>query len=87
MERNGVILNKEELKSITAGLRDDILVLEKEIYALAGMEFNISSPKQLGDILFLRLKLDDKARMTKTRQFITSEEILQRLATQASDCK
>jgi DNA polymerase-1 len=80
MERNGVILNEEELKSITAGLRNDIIVLEKEIYALAGTEFNISSPKQLGDILFLRLKLDDKARMTKTRQFITSEEILQRLA-------
>jgi len=44
------------------------------------MEFNISSPKQLGDILFIRLKLDDKARMTKTRQFVTNEEILQRLA-------
>jgi len=80
MERNGVILNEEELKSITMGLREDIITLEKEIYELAGTEFNISSPKQLGDILFLRLKLDDKARVTKTRQFVTSEEILQRLA-------
>jgi DNA polymerase I len=80
MERNGVILDTGELKNITSGLRDDIITLEKEIYALAGTEFNISSPKQLGDILFVRLKLDDKARMTKTRQFITSEEILQRLA-------
>ncbi|MGD0343018.1 MAG: DNA polymerase I, partial [Bacteroidales bacterium] len=79
MERNGVILDTEELKNITSGLREDILALEKEIYALAGVEFNISSPKQLGDILFLKLKLDDKARMTKTRQFITNEEILQRL--------
>jgi len=44
------------------------LGLEKEIFSLAGMEFNISSPKQLGDILFLRLKLDEKARVTKTKQ-------------------
>jgi DNA polymerase-1 len=80
MERNGVILDTDELKKITSGLREDIIALEKEIYNLAGTEFNISSPRQLGDILFVRLKLDDKARMTKTRQFITSEEILQRLA-------
>jgi DNA polymerase I len=80
MERNGVILDTEELKKITSGLRGDIIALEKEIYVLAGTEFNISSPKQLGDILFMRLKLDDKARLTKTQQFITSEEILQRLA-------
>ena len=79
MERNGVILNREDLKEITAGLRDDIITLEKEIYDLAGTEFNISSPKQLGDILFVRLKLDDKARITKTKQYVTSEEILQRL--------
>jgi len=79
MERNGVILNLNDLKTITVDLRDDILSLEKEIYSLAGTEFNISSPKQLGDILFIKLKLDDKARVTKTRQFITSEEILQRL--------
>ena len=79
MERNGVKLNLEDLKAITINLREDIISLEKEIYSLAGTEFNISSPKQLGDILFVRLKLDDKARVTKTRQFITNEEILQRL--------
>jgi DNA polymerase-1 len=79
MERNGVILNLEDLKAITINLREDILTLEKEIYTLAGTEFNISSPKQLGDILFIRLKLDEKARVTKTKQFITNEEILQRL--------
>jgi len=79
MERNGVRLNQEDLKDITLDLRADILSLEREIYSLAGTEFNISSPKQLGDILFIRLKLDDKARVTKTRQFITNEEILQRL--------
>jgi len=80
IERNGVILDKHELDSITATLRDDIISLEKEIYDLAGTEFNISSPRQLGDILFLRLKIDENARMTKTRQFVTNEEILQRLS-------
>jgi DNA polymerase-1 len=79
MERNGVKLDLEDLKAITINLREDIISLEKEIYALAGTEFNISSPKQLGDILFIRLKLDEKARVTKTKQFITNEEILQRL--------
>jgi DNA polymerase I len=72
-------VNEEDLKSITGQLREDILALEKEIYTLAGTEFNISSPKQLGDILFIRLKLDDNARVTKTKQFTTNEEILQRL--------
>lgn len=79
MERYGVRLDQDDLKSITVNLRDDIIILEQEIFSLAGTEFNISSPKQLGDILFLRLKLDEKARMTKTKQFITNEEILQRL--------
>jgi DNA polymerase-1 len=80
MERAGVRLNQEDLKAISTGLREDIISLETEIFTLAGTEFNISSPKQLGDILFIRLKLDDKARVTKTKQFNTSEEILQRLA-------
>ncbi|HUX55791.1 MAG TPA: DNA polymerase I [Bacteroidales bacterium] len=79
MERNGVKLDQEDLKAITINLREDIISLEKEIYSLAGTEFNISSPKQLGDILFIRLKLDENARVTKTKQFITNEEILQRL--------
>jgi DNA polymerase-1 len=80
MERNGVKLDLEDLKAITVNLREDIITLEKEIYALAGTEFNISSPKQLGDILFVRLKLDENAKLSKTRQFITNEEILQRLS-------
>ena len=79
IERNGVILNLEDLKTITMNLREDIITLEKEIFLLAGTEFNISSPKQLGDILFIRLKLDEKAKVSKTKQFITNEEILQRL--------
>jgi DNA polymerase-1 len=79
MERNGIRLNQDDLRAISGELRDEIIGLEKEIYELAGTEFNISSPKQLGDILFLKLKLDDKARVTKTKQFVTNEEILQRL--------
>jgi len=80
IERNGVKLDQEDLKTITINLREDIISLEKDIFSLAGTEFNISSPKQLGDILFIRLKLDDNARVTKTKQFSTNEEILQRLA-------
>jgi DNA polymerase-1 len=79
MERNGVKLNEGELRGYADVLRTDILSLEQEIYTMAGMEFNISSPKQLGDILFIRLKLDDNAKKTKTKQFGTNEEILQRL--------
>ncbi|MGQ9620552.1 MAG: DNA polymerase I [Bacteroidales bacterium] len=79
MEKTGIKLNEDNLKSIAVELKEDILKLETEIYEFAGTEFNISSPKQLGDILFLKLKLDDKARLTKTKQFVTSEEILQRL--------
>jgi len=79
MERAGVKLDEENLKSISVGLREDIKKLEKEIYELAGEEFNISSPRQLGNILFVKLKLDDKAKLTKTKQFITSEETLQKL--------
>lgn len=80
IERNGVKLDKEDLSNTTVNLREDIISLEKEIFSLAGTEFNISSPKQLGDILFIRLKLDDNARLTKTKQFSTNEEILQRLS-------
>ena len=53
--------------------------MEQEIYQIAGVEFNISSPKQLGEILFVRMKLDEKAKTTKTKQFVTNEETLQRL--------
>jgi len=80
MERTGVKLNQDDLRATATGLREDILTLEREIHSLAGLEFNISSPKQLGEILFVRLKLDDNARMTRTKQYNTSEEILQRLA-------
>ncbi|MFN8241369.1 MAG: DNA polymerase I [Bacteroidales bacterium] len=80
MERVGVRINEEDLRGIAGELRSDIIKLEQEIYTLAGMEFNISSPKQLGDILFIRMKLDENARVTKTKQFVTNEEILQRIS-------
>ena len=79
MEREGVLIDESVLKSYAVTLRETIIRLEQEIYTLAGQEFNISSPKQLGDILFVRLRLDDNARLTKTRQYRTDEEVLQRL--------
>lgn len=79
MERDGVLIDKSVLKNYAVSLRQSILKLEQEIYELAGQEFNISSPKQLGDILFTKLRLDDNARMTKTKQYRTDEEVLQRL--------
>lgn len=79
MEREGILIDESVLKNYAVTLRETILRLEQEIYTLAGQEFNISSPKQLGDILFVRLRLDDKARLTKTRQYRTDEEVLQRL--------
>ena len=79
MERDGVLLDGEVLDKYAVSLREEIIRLEEEIYKLAGQEFNISSPKQLGDILFVRLRLDDNARLTKTKQYRTDEEVLQRL--------
>jgi len=61
-------------------LREEIIQVEKEIFELAGMEFNVSSPKQLGPVLFERLKIDSNVKKTKTKQYSTSEEVLVRLA-------
>jgi DNA polymerase I len=79
MERAGVKIDTASLKDISTDLTKEILSTEKEIYDLAGTEFNIASPKQLGEILFERLKLDDKAKKTKTGQYATGEEILVKL--------
>ncbi len=79
MERNGVHLDKEVLNLYAAKLRNEIEFLEKEIFELAGVEFNIASPKQLGEILFDRLKITDKPKKTKTNQYSTSEDVLSRL--------
>jgi len=80
MENAGVKLNVDELKSYAEVLRKQIIQLENEIIELAGEDFNVSSPKQLGVILFDKLKIDSNARKTKTKQYSTAEETLVRLA-------
>jgi len=80
IEYNGVKVDKETLSVLSIEMADEIIDLEKLIYNLAGMEFNIASPKQLGEVLFDRLKLDDKPQKTKTGQYATGEEILSKLA-------
>jgi len=79
MERNGIRLDAQVLHDFAGHLRGELQQLEKEIYELAGTEFNISSPKQLGEVLFERLKIADNARKTKTKQYSTSEEVLMQL--------
>lgn len=79
MENAGVKLNSEELNQYAVVLREQIIELEKDIIELAGEDFNVSSPKQLGPILFEKLKIDSNAKKTKTKQYSTSEDVLIRL--------
>ncbi|CAL2105771.1 DNA polymerase I [Tenacibaculum sp. 190524A02b] len=79
MEIEGVNLNTDFLKSLSNDLSTDIQELEKRIYEQAGEEFNIASPKQLGPILFEKLKLVDKPKKTKTGQYSTAEDVLSSL--------
>jgi DNA polymerase-1 len=79
LERAGVKLDTEALRHFAGILNNEIYNIENEIYDLAGVEFNISSPKQLGEILFERLKVSDGAKKTKTKQYSTSEEVLVKL--------
>lgn len=76
MELEGINLDKEFLHSLSKDLENDIKNLEVKIYREAGEEFNIASPKQLGDILFNKLKLVDKPKKTKTGQYSTAEDVL-----------
>jgi DNA polymerase-1 len=80
MENEGINLNKEFLGSLSTDLNTDIQNLEKNIYETAGEEFNIGSPKQLGEILFDKMKLVDKPKKTKTGQYSTAEDVLSYLA-------
>ncbi|MDD2284275.1 MAG: DNA polymerase I [Paludibacter sp.] len=79
MEFNGVRIDAEALKQSSVILTEEMLRLEKEIHLLAGLEFNVSSPAQVGEILFDHLKLDEKAKKTKTGQYSTSEDILEKI--------
>ena len=80
MEHAGVKVDTEVLAKLSKSMTQERQVLEQEIHALAGEAFNIASPKQLGDILFGKLKLIDQPKKTKTGQYATGEEILQTLA-------
>ncbi len=80
MELEGIRLDEDYLRSLSADLEKDIAGLEKDIYETAGEEFNIGSPKQLGIILFENLKLVEKPKKTKTGQYSTSEDVLSLLA-------
>lgn len=80
MEMMGFLLDIDWLKKESIDLEEDLKNLEKKIYELSGEEFNMNSPKQLGEVLFEKLQLDPKAKKTKTGQYATSEDILQKLA-------
>lgn len=79
IERNGVLLDTEALKQSSAHFTAKMEQIEQEIYTLAETEFNIASPKQVGEVLFDQLKIVEKAKKTKTGQYVTSEEVLESL--------
>ena len=79
MEMNGVCLDTDSLNETSKIFTNRMLELEQRIYELAGEQFNIASPKQVGDILFGKMKIVEKPKKTKTGQFVTSEEVLQQL--------
>ena len=79
MEANGVKIDTANLQQISEEFGREIHKIEEEIYAMAGTPFNIASPKQLGEILFEKLKIDAKAKKTKTGQYATGEDVLQKL--------
>ena len=79
MEEAGVMIDTEGLKETSRLFTQQMLELEAEIHSLAGTEFNISSPKQVGEVLFERLALDARAKKTKKGQYVTNEEVLEAL--------
>lgn len=79
MEMNGVLIDTESLKETSRLFTERLVEIERHIYELAGESFNISSPKQVGDILFGKMQIIEKPKKTKTGQYVTSEEVLQQL--------
>ncbi|MDD3079414.1 MAG: DNA polymerase I [Paludibacter sp.] len=79
MERNGVRIDSEALRNSSEILTAEALKIEAEIHEMAGYNFNVASPAQVGEVLFDRLKLDDKAKKTKTGQYSTSEDVLEKI--------
>ena len=84
MELEGIQLDTEFLQSLTQDLNKDIIQLESNIYRVANKDFNLASPKQLGEVLFGEMKLVEKPKKTKTGQFATGEEVLSKLAKEHS---
>ncbi len=80
MEANGVKIDTENLQQISETFGGEIKKIEAQIFEQSGAPFNIASPKQLGEILFEKLKIDEKAKKTKTGQYATGEDVLQKLA-------
>lgn len=80
MEKEGVRIDVEALRAYAAQLSDERSAIERQIYDLAGMQFNISSPKQLGEVLYEQLKVTDRPPRTATKQYSTAEEVLQKLS-------
>lgn len=83
MEMNGVLLDTNALAETSKVFTDRMMQIEKNIYELAGHQFNIASPKQVGEVLFGEMKIVDKPKKTKTGQYVTSEEVLQQLRSKA----
>ncbi len=80
MELEGIALDKDWLEQESKDLENDLKNLEKTIFAISGEEFNMNSPKQLGEVLFEKMQLDPKAKKTKSGQYATGEDILQKLS-------
>ena len=80
MELAGISLDENWLRQESLDLENDLKQLETKIFELSGEEFNMNSPRQLGEILFEKMQLDPKAKKTKTGQYATSEDVLQKLA-------
>lgn len=80
MEFEGVKIDEQFLKEYSVELEKEAKAAEERVYEAAGVRFNLASPKQLGDVLFEKLKLDPKAKKTKTGQYATGEDVLQKLS-------
>ena len=86
MEFEGIRIDEQFLKEYSTVLQTDAKVFEEAVYEQAGVRFNLASPKQLGEVLFEKMKLDPKAKKTKTGQYATGEDVLAKLANQHKIC-
>ena len=82
MEYEGVRIDKDFLSDYSKELEKEAACCEENVYAVAEVRFNLASPKQLGEVLFEKLKLDPKAKKTKSGQYATGEDVLMKLASQ-----